>query len=294
MTNTYEHCSIRANGVNLHLVQAGPQDGPSLILLHGFPEFWYGWRRQIKPLAQAGFRVIVPDQRGYNLSDKPKGIASYSTDKLATDVIGLIDVLGHEKAYLAGHDWGAGVAWQTALSYPQRLEKLAILNVPHLDVMTRFLLSNFAQFRKSWYIYFFQIPGLPEWLLSRNNCANARRMLSASSNPGSFSEADLDEYAKAWRQPGALTGMINWYRAALRQGLASAWNRREATLRRIHVPTLILWGKNDVALSHAMAQPSLDLCDEGRLIFFENATHWVQHDEAEAVTKHLLQFFQNS
>lgn len=294
MDDTYEHRYVKANAVNLHLIQAGPQEGPLLILLHGFPEFWYGWRRQIEPLAKAGYRVIVPDQRGYNLSDKPKSIASYSTDKLAADVIGLMDALGREKAYLAGHDWGAAVAWQTAITYPQRLEKLAILNVPHLDVMTRFVLSDFTQFRKSWYIYFFQIPGLPEWLLRRNDCANARRMLSASSKPGSFSEVDLDEYVKAWSQPGALISMINWYRAALRHGLGGPWNPRKATPRRVHVPTLILWGKNDIALSHAMAQPSLDLCNDGQLVFFENATHWVQHDEAEAVTNHLLQFFQNS
>ncbi len=287
-----EHIDIKTNGMHLHTVQAGPQDGPLVVLLHGFPEFWYGWRNQLEPLAEAGYRVVAPDQRGYNLSDKPPGAAAYRVELLAADVVGLIDALGREKAYLAGHDWGAAVAWEVALAYPQRLEKLAIFNVPHLDVMMRFLRGSFSQLRKSWYIFFFQIPVLPEWVLSLNQCANARRMMRASSKPGSFTEADLDEYVKAWQQPGALTGMINWYRAAFRGGARGLWRLAKTPPRRVTAPTLILWGKKDVALSYEMVQPSLDLCDNGRLVTFERATHWVQHDEAEAVTRNLLQFFQ--
>ena len=290
-TDLLEKTTIPTNGIRLHVVQSGPVDGPLVILLHGFPEYWGGWHRQIGPLAAAGFHVLVPDQRGYNLSDKPPGIAAYTIDQLVADVIGLIDASGCEKACLAGHDWGAAVAWETALRYPQRLEKLAILNVPHLDVMQRFLLSDFEQFRKSWYIYFFQIPGLPEWLLRRDTCANARRMMRASSNPDTFSDADLDGYVEAWSQPGALTAMINWYRAMFRRGIQGPKDPNKIPLRRVSVPTLLLWGMHDLALSLRMAQPSIDLCDQGRLVFFEDATHWVQHDQAEAVTQHLIEFF---
>ncbi len=290
----YELSFLTANGICLHLVQAGPADGPLVLLLHGFPEFWYGWRNQIAPLAEAGFRVVVPDQRGYNLSDKPKGVASYDLEHLTADVTGLLDALGREKCYLAGHDWGAAVAWETALRYPERIEKLAILNVPHPDVMKRYLLSSFKQLRKSWYIYFFQIPGYPERVLGQDGFANLRRMMKGSRRRGenpTFSRADLDEYALAWGQPEALTGMIHWYRAIFRRTLRRMWNPAANRPRRVQIPTLMLWGKNDVALSYEMAQPSIDLCDQGRLVFFENATHWVQHDEARAVTQELLEFF---
>src|SRR5580704_17398686 len=155
---------------------AGPEDGPAVILLHGFPEFWYGWRKQIAPLAEAGFRVIVPDQRGYNLSSKPSAVRDYGLRELTADVIAIADQVGREKVFLAGHDWCAAVAWNAAMRYPGRIEKLAILNVPHPAVMRRFLRTSPRQMLRSWYILFFQIPGLPEFLLSRNGferCAAA-------------------------------------------------------------------------------------------------------------------------
>jgi len=286
-----EHTFWQINGLRLHAVQAGRRDGPLVVLLHGFPEFWYGWRNQIGPLAEAGYGVLVPDQRGYNLSDKPKGIAAYQIDHLVADVIGLLDAAGCSKAFLVGHDWGAAVAWEVALGFPERLEKLAILNVPHPAVMRRTLLSSLRQMLKSWYIFYFQIPGLPERLLGSDHCAGMRRMMRLSGKPGTFSDADLEMYAQAWCQPEALTSMIHWYRAAFRESLRGPWNPKKTTLQRVKVPTLMLWGANDVALSREMAQPSIDLCEEGRLVFFENATHWVQHDEAEGVTRELLEFF---
>jgi len=289
MEDTYDHSMIKTNGVNLHVVQAGPKKGPLAILLHGFPEYWRGWKNQLDPLAEAGYWVIAPDQRGYNLSDKLNGVNAYRVSTLAADVVGLIDALGREKAYLVGHDWGAIVAWEVAIHFPQHLEKMAILNAPHPDVMQKFLLSNMPQVRKSWYIFLFQIPGLPEWTMSRNSYANLRRMMRGSRKAGRFSDADLDEYARAWSQPRALTSMLNWYRAAFRSALRGPWNPNRITSRRVSVPTLVLWGKKDVALSYEMVQPSLDLCDNGRLVFFENATHWVQHEEAEKVNQLLLE-----
>ena len=145
---------VRTNNINLHVVTDGPESGSSVLLLHGFPEFHYGWRKQIPALAGAGFHVIVPDQRGYNLSDKPRGVYAYRVDTLVQDLLGLFDHFEIRQARLVGHDWGAMVAWAVAIHHPERLEKLAILNVPHPDVMTRFILTNPAQRRKSWYVFF--------------------------------------------------------------------------------------------------------------------------------------------
>lgn len=277
----YEHHTVSVGGdadtaINLHVVQAGPTDGPLLILLHGFPEFWYGWNRQILPLASRGFRVWVPDQRGYNQSDKPAGVAPYAIDRLAADVVDLIDAAGCEKAIVVGHDWGAAVAWWVAAIQPQRVERLVVLNVPHPAVMKRFVARNGAQMLRSWYIGFFQIPALPETLARLGNYAALARTLKTSSRPGTFSADELSRYRAAWS--GSLTTMINWYRAALRYP-----PNRNLNIR-IAVPTLLIWGVQDRFLSRSMAQPSIDRCNAGRVVFFENATHWVQHEEAERVT----------
>ncbi|HEX2979920.1 MAG TPA: alpha/beta hydrolase, partial [Anaerolineaceae bacterium] len=128
-----------ASTLRLHAEVAGPVDGPLVVLLHGFPEFWYGWRNQIAPLAQAGFHVVAPDQRGYNLSDKPAGIGAYHLDALAADVLSILDHFKREQAFVVGHDWGAAVAWHLAIHHPERVERLAILNVPHPGAMARAL-----------------------------------------------------------------------------------------------------------------------------------------------------------
>ena len=281
---------IQTNNITLHVMTDGPENGTPIVLLHGFPEFHYGWKNQIPALVEAGFRVIVPDQRGYNLSDKPKGISAYDVDMLAKDIVGLVDHFGIQKARLVGHDWGAVVAWTVAINHSERVEKLAILNVPHPDVMTDFVLNNPAQRKKSWYVFFFQIPWFVEWTLSKNNFEYLARMLTRSGRKNTFTEADVAEYKKAWSQKGALTGMLNWYRAAMHRGLHSAFSRKKSPARRVHVPTIMLWGKRDVALSSEMAQPSINLCDQGELTFFEKSTHWVQHDASEEVNQKLIEF----
>jgi pimeloyl-ACP methyl ester carboxylesterase len=280
----YDHTFIQTNGIRLHVVQAGPEDGKLVILLHGFPEFWYGWRKQIDFLAEQGFRVWVPDQRGYNTSDKPSGIAAYNLDELSADVTGLIDAAGQDKAFLVGHDWGGAVAWWTANKTPERVQKMVILNVPHHAVMRKTLKHSWAQRRKSWYMMFFQLPWLPDALLTMNSHKGMGRTLQLTSNPGTFTEADLIEYYKAWSQPGAITAMLNWYRA-----IAQTPPKR-LPCPRISVPTLVLWGKKDFALNSDMAQASIELCDDGRLTYFEDATHWVQHEEAERVNWLIAEF----
>lgn len=272
-----EHHTIPTNGINLHVVECGDPQGVPLLLLHGFPEFWYGWRKQIDFLVDAGYRLIIPDQRGYHLSDKPAGARSYQIDTLAKDIIGILDARGIEKAFLIGHDWGGAVAWHVAMSYPERIKKLVNLNIPHPRVMVKTLKANREQRKRSWYIFFFQLPWLPEYMLRKNNYRNLRFTLQKTSAPGTFSEAEIQQYLTAWQQPGALKSMLNWYRAAFRLLRGRKVNPR------ITVPTLLIWGKQDKALTHLMAQPSIDLCDDGRLEMIEEASHWVQHEAAERV-----------
>src|SRR5687767_13403832 len=181
-----EHSIIETNGVRLHVVQAGPKSGTPVILLHGFPEFWYGWRKQIPALTEAGCRVIVPDQRGYNLSDKPKGIKNYHIDELTNDILILIDALDYEKVNLVGHNWGGIVAWVLAYKHPEKLHRLGILNAPHPAVMRRFLLRDLEQMRRSLYAFFFQLPWLPEALMRAGDWRGAARTLCVSGKIDTF------------------------------------------------------------------------------------------------------------
>jgi epoxide hydrolase 4 len=279
-----EETFIKTNGIQLHTVLAGPPSGPPVVLLHGFPENWRCWIRQLPGLVQAGCRVIMPDQRGYNLSDKPKGIKNYRADELMRDILDLIDALEYEKVNLVGHDFGALVAWMLAIKHPERLHRLGIINVPHPAVMWRFLRRDFEQMRRSLYALFFQLPWLPEFSMRAGNWRLATRSLCRTSKNNAFTEQDIERYKDAWSQPGAMTAMLNWYRAAARY-------QPEITKdMHVHVPTLILWGAQDFALSRRMARPSLDYCDDGNLIFFPDATHWVQREEANEVNRHLLEF----
>lgn len=279
-----DHAFIKTTGVRLHVAQAGPTDGPLAILLHGFPEAHFEWQRQLPALAAAGFRVLAPDQRGYNLSDKPQEVAAYNLDTLVDDVLGLIEHTAREKAYIVGHDWGGAVAWWLAARYPERVERLVILNVPHPIVLGRALRTSWSQRRRSWYMFYFQLARLPEASLRAGNWRALARTMQRSSVPGTFSEADMKRYRTAWAQPGAATGMVNWYRA-----MWQARPRRLASVR-ITVPTLVLWGLRDNVLGAEMIQPSLDLCDDGRLVAFDDATHWVAHEKPDAVNRRLLEF----
>ncbi len=285
---TIDHQFVQTNGITLHVAQAGDPDAPLVILLHGFPDFWYGWRRQISFLAAQGYRVWAPDQRGYNLSDKPTGIDAYRIDTLVADLIGLIDAAGCDSAYVVGHDWGAGVAWAAALSHPERVRKLVIMNVPHPTVLMDTLRHNPGQWLRSMYIGFFQIPLLPDALLTLGDAQFTAQMMLLSSRPRTFGDADMTEYTRAWKQPGAMTGMLNWYRALV---------QRTPTVPddpRVHLPTLVIWGAHDVALSRSMAQQSVNLCDDGRLVMFEEASHWVKDEQPDRVNALLAEFLQES
>jgi pimeloyl-ACP methyl ester carboxylesterase len=272
-----EHRQIPTNGIRLHVVQTGPATGPLVLLLHGFPEFWYGWRHQLPYLATAGYRVWAPDLRGYNFSDKPPGIAAYRLEVLAADVTGLIDAASQEKAHIVGHDWGGVVGWWIASHASHRLERAVVINAPHGAVMRQHLRQRPAQWLRSLYIGFFQLPWIPELVSRMGHWRLLVRALQQSSRPGTFTTSDLERYRQAWAQPQAYHAMLNWYRAIVRKpsGLP--------VYRVITLPTLLIWGAQDVFLGREMAQASIALCQEGKLAVLEEGTHWVHEEEPDRV-----------
>lgn len=270
-------------GLRLHAVTAGPSDGPLVFLLHGFPEFWFSWRHQLEPLARAGYFVIALDQRGYNLSDKPAGLAGYTTPLIASDVLSIADSLSRSRFFVAGHDWGAVIAWWLAAQHPDRVVRAAILNVPHPRAFRSYLPSHPSQWLRSYYMGLFQLPHLPEALLSAADFRLLERTLRSTSRPNTFTGSDLQEYRDAWAQPGALTAMVDWYRAAARVHFPQPG--------RVTIPTLILWGVRDAFIDPALAPLSAALCDDPRLRQFPDATHWLHQEFPSEVTGELLQFF---
>lgn len=283
----YESHNLKISDITLNIVTAGHPSGPPLLFLHGFPEFWYGWRRQIEYFSRQGFRVIVPDQRGYNSSEKPRSAKHYRLDLLAADMVHLLNALELEKTCVVGHDWGGAVAWWLGLNHADRLEKLVVLNCPHPAIMRQHLLHNPRQRRRSWYIFFFQFPFLPEWRMRRAEWDIAQRALQRTSRRGTFSDADIALYKAAWSQPGAAQGMINWYRAMFRARPKAPGSPR------LHIPVLLIWGRRDRFLGEELAQPSIDLCRNGRLEYIDSATHWVQHEEPERVNQLIHEFITN-
>lgn len=273
------------NGTELYAVEAGPADGPLAILLHGFPDFSYGWRHQIGPLSAAGFRVVAPDGRGYGRSGKPDGIDAYRLGVLGGDVLALADACGAERFHLVGHDWGGIVAWWLASAHPERVARLAVANAPHPDTVWPFIRRNPTQLLRSTYVGLFQIPNLPERFLAAGRYRALRETLLRTSWPGTFSAEDLGLYQDAWSQPGALTGMLNWYRALVR--------RPAKPVGRVKAPTRIFWGRRDPALAAGLAEASLALCEDGRIIWFDDATHWAVQEEHRAVSADLIAFLKN-
>ena len=262
----WRHREAEVNGVSLHYVEAGT--GPLVLLLHGFPDFWYSWHYQIPVLAEAGFRVVAPDLRGYNTSSKPEGIGSYRIDTLVADVAELINELGEAEAHLVGHDWGGVIAWYAAMLHPHRISKLAVLNAPHPVAFARELRRS-TQLLRSWYAGFFQLPLLPEIALRANGYALLRRVLPH------------EAYLEAWAQPGALTAMVNYYRAAARYARPAP--------RPIGAPTLLIWGERDRFLVPGLTdglEPWVPQLHVERL----QVGHWVQLRAPDRVNALLTEF----
>jgi pimeloyl-ACP methyl ester carboxylesterase len=285
---TIEHRYAALDHVNLHYVEAHPPTprlGASpVILLHGFPEFWYAWRHQIPAFARAGLRVIAPDMRGYGDSDKPRGIASYSVETLADDVAQLVRAIGAQRATIVGHDWGGMVAWWFAMRHPELLDRLVVLNCPH---PARQLAMTFdpAQLRRSLYMLFFQLPRLPERLLARNGFAQLRKVLVGdTARPDAFAATDLERYAGAWN--GGFEAMLNYYRALLQR---SPWAMRRM-LRTIDTPVQVIWGARDRHIGFEYAEPPAKWVWHCRFDVIDDATHWVHLDVPTRVNALILDF----
>jgi pimeloyl-ACP methyl ester carboxylesterase len=278
-----EDIVVRSGDVDLHVVAGGPPGAPLVILLHGFPEFWYGWRGQIGPLIEAGFRVVAPDQRGYGTSGKPKGIAPYSLGHLAADVLRIADYFRAKEFDLVGHDFGGIVAWWAAVKYPRRIRRLVVINAPHPIAARRYVRWHWTQPFRSWYVFFFQLPHLPELFLAWRDFALLRFAMKHSAATGTFTDEEFSQYREAWSQPGALKAMLAWYRTFRRFRA----RRGDLTVRR---PTLILWGDRDVFLSYGLARASLEFCSDARVSRVQGASHWLQHEGPELLAEEIIGF----
>lgn len=289
------HVYAEVNGLRMHYVERG--EGPLVILLHGFPEMWWSWRYQIPALAEAGFRVVAPDLRGYNETDA-KG--PYDIDTLRDDVIGLLDHLRAPKAIVVGHDWGGGVAWHLASTTQGRCDKLVVMNCPHPAVFMQSLMGTWkqirwSQVRRSWYMFFFQLPFLPEKMLTGGHGQGVVRMLrSMAVDKTNFGSEELQPFVDAVLMPGRATGMVNWYRAMFRTSLRDG---RGGINRygEITVPTLLVWAMQDEALGYADVVPGVERYVPGIDIFpIEGCGHFVQQERPDAVNPKLVAFLKKA
>ncbi len=270
--------------VKLHYATAGTSE-KLVVLLHGFPEFWYSWRHQIAALSD-DYTIVAPDMRGYNLSDKPSNVSDYSIEHLVSDIVRLIGHFGREKAAVIGHDWGASVAWAMAMKKPKVLWKLGALQVPPIPIWKRN--QTMKQFFASWYMFFFQLPSLPEFVFKKNDYAALVKSLTESTaKSGVFSPEVIAEYKNAWGQPGAATAMLNYYRANIMKRLFGSSEMPP----RIDVPTLFIYGEMDKAVLPETVVGVGDMISgpytEHRI---PTCGHWVQQEARDEVTQVLRKF----
>jgi pimeloyl-ACP methyl ester carboxylesterase len=278
----WTHDFVHTNGINLHYVTQG--EGELLLMLHGFPEFWYSWRHQIPEFAK-DYKVVAPDLRGYNDSDKPKNTVSYRMNELIEDVRGIIQGLGFDRCTLVGHDWGGAVAWCFAYAYPEMLDKLVIMNLPHPAKFGEALRSNPQQLLRSWYIFLFQLPFVPEWLLQWNDYgAIASAFQSLAVDKSTFTKEDLEAYKNAAAKPGALTAMLNYYRTIFTNNfLEQKWGI-------LKVPTLLIWGEEDTALGKELTYGTEEYVKDLKVRYIPNCSHWVQQEQPQLVNRYIREF----
>lgn len=282
-----ESSMIPVDGIRLHVIQAGPADGPPVVLLHGYPEFWWGWHKQIAGLAKAGFRVIVPDQRGYNASDKPEGIEAYRPDTRTQDIVALIKELGYDSVNLAGHDMGAGVAWRLAIDHPDQVRKLMIFDVGHPLAYVEASKTEPEEETISWYRTFFQLPVVPEYVGRLGNWSLLVKNMRETSREGTFGDEEMDVYRYAWDRDNAMHFMLNWYRAGAQYPSEIEGDGK------VRAPTKVIWGKKDVFSESRLAQLSLKYCDQAEVIILPDAGHWLMHEEPAVITQLMINFFKS-
>lgn len=281
----WQHRYIDTNRIRLHCVTQG--EGELVVLLHGFPEFWYSWRYQIPALARH-FKVVVPDLRGYNDSDKPT--SGYDLDTLCEDIRGTIAALGYRSAHIVGHDWGGAIAWHLAHRYPESLNRLAILNAPHPQQYLRDLSSNFDQLRRSWYVFALQIPTLPEWLIRQNLKEFVQNIFRENAiRKGAFGQEDNRIYQAALAKPGVLNAIVKYYRQLFApKTWIESWTRSPDP---ITAPTLVLWGEDDSFLSKTLTQGFEKFTAAPlELRFISQCGHWIQQEVPQTVNRELLNF----
>ena len=272
---------IATNGIQLHVVEAGPEDGELVILLHSFPEYWYGWREQIPYLARQGYRVVAPDLRGTNRSDQPPSPNDYQSDKFAADILGLIDHYDRPSAYIAGHGLGGVLAWYLADQHPTRVKKVAVLNMVHPAVLTA--QNGWSQISNT----FPQPPAQPDTPWWRRPRQTLEQSMITAGLPSTFTPEDWSYYHQAWQRQGGVDNGRHWVKT---------WAKESIKMRsaKIEVPVLILWGEKNTLLARDMVMPSLERCQDGRIHFFDHASHWLQHDEPDTVNLFLGRFFSES
>jgi len=288
-----ESRDVHTAGLRFHVQTCGDPASRKLALcLHGFPEISYSWRHQLPALAEEGYLVWAPDLRGYGKTDRPTQMNDYSLELLAEDVGQLIDASGAESTMLLAHDWGGVIAWHFAIHRIREFDRLVIMNLPHpgvIDAQER----NFKQLLRSWYILFFQLPWLPEFLLGlRGAKAIGDGFRDMAVNKHRFPEEDLEVYREAARQPGALRAMVNYYRAYVRGG--GLKRQRELGYPPVETPTLMLWGERDIALGKELTYGTEKYVKQLTLRYLPNASHWVQQDDPDTVNAMLRAWVRDS
>ena len=284
IVETWRHQFIITNGIRMHYVIQG--EGPLIVLLHGFPEFWYSWHNQIPFLAENGYTVVAPDLRGYNETAKPR--KGYDISTLLLDIKGLIEGLGQQKAIIVGHDWGGVLAWTFAMSYPMMTECLIVMNAPHPAAMMREL-RTLKQLRKSWYVFFFQIPWLPEYVLGRNSAREIGKMLrGAAIQKSAFPPEVTFKYRKAMSRPGAIHAALSYYRQLFLHLPRSIKNFET----HIQSSTLLIWGEQDKALGIELTMGLDRWVNDIQIKRIVDSGHWVQQEQPEVVNQYMLDFIQ--
>ncbi|HEY9878987.1 MAG TPA: alpha/beta hydrolase [Leptolyngbyaceae cyanobacterium] len=278
---TGQHRFIETNGIRLHYVTQG--NGPLMLFLHGFPEFWYSWRHQIPEFAK-DYTVVALDLRGYNDSDKPEGVDAYRMSELVKDVAGVIRGLGFDRCVLVGHDWGGAIAWTFAYEYPELLESLVTLNIPH-PARFRAGLQMPQQWLKSSYIAFFQLPLIPELTIQAGDYALLEQAFRGMAiRKEAFTDADITAYKDAAAKRGALTAMLNYYRALPGSPLF------QASWPVLEVPTLMIWGEEDTALSKDLSVGTEEYVRDFHLRYIPHCSHWVHHEQPDLVNLYIREF----
>lgn len=279
---TWQHEYLMSNGIRLHYVTQG--EGPLMLMLHGFPEFWYSWRHQIPEFAK-DYKVVALDLRGYNESEKPQDQSAYVMSEFIKDVEGVIKGLGYDRCILVGHDWGGAIAWCFAYAHPEMVEQLIVMNIPHPVKFVEGLRTP-QQLMRSWYAFFFQLPMLPEFLIELSDYQLIEfAFKSMAVDKSAFTQADIAAYKDAAAKRGALTAMINYYRNAF-------WSFQQQEWTLLDVPTLMIWGEEDTALGKELTYGTEEYVRDFQIHYIANCSHWVQQEKPELVNHYMRDFLQ--